>query len=81
MLVQGLDLNDLLALPTGRKHRALFPVMYIDGIFIEIGVKLPTEVASVIVFLLHLLVLSGGSAIATHCCLAHHILVVTLDIP
>lgn len=52
MVVQGRDLDDLLALPASRQHRARLPVVDIDGLFIKVFVVLPAEVASLLVELL-----------------------------
>ena len=39
------DLDDLVALPASREHRALFPVMDIQGLFIEESVHSKAEIA------------------------------------
>ena len=54
MIIQTSDLNDLLALPACRQHRALFPVVDINRFLVEILIILPTEVAT---FLIHGLVI------------------------
>ena len=62
VLVERLDLNDLLALPASREHRALFPVVDIDRVFGEVGVILSAEIAIMLIvdwlllFLAHFIV-------------------------
>ena len=54
MIIQTSDLDDLLALPARRQHRALFPVVNINRFLVEILIILSAEVAT---FLVHGLVI------------------------
>ena len=75
VVVQRGNLDHLLTLPARRQHRALFPVVNIDGLLVEVLIEVAAEVACpiihlflavailgilvVLVNLLHLLLLSG----------------------
>ena len=54
VIVQGLNLDDLLALPAGREHWTLLPVMYIDWLVIEAFIVAFTKVASLLILRLAL---------------------------
>ena len=45
MIVQGRNLDDLLTLPASCEHRALLPIVDINGLFVEVLVVLTAEVA------------------------------------
>jgi len=48
MLLDLLDLDNLLALPTAGQHRAFLPVVDVQRLLVEGGIGLVTEVASVV---------------------------------
>ena len=55
VLIERLDFNDLLTLPASGQHRTLFPVVYIDGFFVEVLIVLAAEIAY---FFIHFLSVS-----------------------
>ena len=59
MVLNLLDLNDLITLPAKSQHRALLPVVHIQGFLVEVGVVSAAESAGTLInlVLLRLLLL------------------------
>jgi hypothetical protein len=45
MLLQSFNLNDLFTFPACSKHRAIFPIVDVYGVFVEIWVNFVTKIA------------------------------------